>query len=116
MLFGVTPRDLTTYATVVVLILAGALAACLLPARRAASVDPAVILRARDHTRHGVDVGSGDSLECASSHCGAIGTVKKKVLPLPGSLFTQIRPSCPCTMHFEMYRPNPTPRRSGLVS
>ena len=47
MLFGVTPRDLTTYATVVVLILAGALAACLLPARRAASVDPAVILRAR---------------------------------------------------------------------
>ena len=47
MLFGVTPRDLATYVTVVVLVVAGALVACLLPARRAASVKPAVILRAR---------------------------------------------------------------------
>ncbi len=45
MLFGVSPRDLVTYATVITMILAGALAACLLPARRAALVDPAVTLR-----------------------------------------------------------------------
>jgi putative ABC transport system permease protein len=45
MLFGVSPRDLVTYATVVTMILAGALAACLFPARRAALVDPAVMLR-----------------------------------------------------------------------
>jgi ABC-type lipoprotein release transport system permease subunit len=46
LLFGVSSRDLVTYATVIALIVAGALAACLLPARRAASVDPAVALRA----------------------------------------------------------------------
>jgi len=47
MLFGVTPRDLATYVTVVVLVVAGELAACLLPPQGAASVKPAVILRAR---------------------------------------------------------------------
>jgi putative ABC transport system permease protein len=46
LLFGVSHRDLTTYATVITMIVASALAACLLPARRAASVDAAVILRA----------------------------------------------------------------------
>ena len=46
MLFGVSSRDLMTYTTVITMILAGALAACLFPARRAASVDPAVTLRA----------------------------------------------------------------------
>jgi hypothetical protein len=46
LLFGVSSRDLVTYATVIALILAGAFAACLLPARRAASVDPAAALRA----------------------------------------------------------------------
>jgi len=46
MLFGVSSRDLTTYATVITMIVAGALAACLFPARRAASVDAAVTLRA----------------------------------------------------------------------
>jgi putative ABC transport system permease protein len=46
MLFGTSPRDPATYAAVIGLIAAGALAACLLPARRAAAVDPAVILRA----------------------------------------------------------------------
>jgi ABC-type antimicrobial peptide transport system permease subunit len=46
MLFGVSSRDLATYAAVVTMIVAGALAACLLPARRAASVDAAVTLRA----------------------------------------------------------------------
>jgi putative ABC transport system permease protein len=46
MLYGISPRDLATYATVITMIVAGALAACLFPARRAASVDAAVILRA----------------------------------------------------------------------
>ena len=46
LLFGVSSRDLMTYAIVITLILAGALAACLFPARRAASVDAAVTLRA----------------------------------------------------------------------
>jgi ABC-type antimicrobial peptide transport system permease subunit len=46
MFFGVSPRDLVTYATVNTLIHAGALAACLLPAHRAGSVDAAVTLRA----------------------------------------------------------------------
>jgi putative ABC transport system permease protein len=46
MLFGISSRDLMTYATVITMIVAGALAACLFPARRAASVDAAVTLRA----------------------------------------------------------------------
>jgi putative ABC transport system permease protein len=46
LLFGVSSRDLMTYASVITMIVAGALAACLLPARRAASVDAAVTLRA----------------------------------------------------------------------
>jgi len=46
MLFGISPRDLATYATVITMIVVGALAACLFPARRAASVDPIVTLRA----------------------------------------------------------------------
>jgi putative ABC transport system permease protein len=46
LLFGVSSRDLMTYATVITMIGAGALAACLFPARRAASVDAAVTLRA----------------------------------------------------------------------
>jgi putative ABC transport system permease protein len=46
LLFGVTPRDLLTYATVITIIVAGALAASLLPARRASSIDAAVTLRA----------------------------------------------------------------------
>ena len=45
MLFGISSRDLVTYAAVITMIVAGALAACLLPARRAALVDPAVTLR-----------------------------------------------------------------------
>ena len=45
MLFGVSPRDLVTYAAVITVILAGALAACLLPAHRAGSVDAAITLR-----------------------------------------------------------------------
>jgi len=46
MLFGVSPRDLVTYAAVITMILVGALAACLLPAHRAGSVDADVTLRA----------------------------------------------------------------------
>jgi putative ABC transport system permease protein len=46
MLYGVSSRDLTTYATVVALVVAGALAACAFPARRAASIDAVVTLRA----------------------------------------------------------------------
>ena len=46
LLFGISARDLTTYAAVIVMTLAGALAACLFPACRAASVDAAVTLRA----------------------------------------------------------------------
>jgi putative ABC transport system permease protein len=46
MLFGISPRDLLTYAIVVTMMVVSALAACLVPARRAASIDAAVTLRA----------------------------------------------------------------------
>ena len=45
MLFGISSRDFMTYAAVITTIVAGALAACLFPARRAASIDAAVTLR-----------------------------------------------------------------------
>ena len=45
MLFGVSPVDPLTFAVVTVLPAAGALAACYLPARRAARVDPVIALR-----------------------------------------------------------------------
>ena len=43
-LFGVTPGDLPTYLVALALLLAVALVACYLPARRAARVDPTVAL------------------------------------------------------------------------
>jgi ABC-type antimicrobial peptide transport system permease subunit len=46
LLFEVRPDDVLTYGAVAVVLLAVALLACLLPARRAASVDPNVALRA----------------------------------------------------------------------
>ena len=46
MLFGVTPFDLPTYGAAVVIFLAVAVGACLVPAARAAAVPPAVALRA----------------------------------------------------------------------
>ena len=45
LLFDIKPFDILTYATVAVLLLATALAACYLPGRRAMRTDPAVALR-----------------------------------------------------------------------
>jgi len=44
-LFGVAPIDALTFASVAMLLLAAVLAACLIPARRAARTDPTVALR-----------------------------------------------------------------------
>ena len=44
-LFEVKPADLPTYATVAVILILSALAACYVPARRAMRVDPMVALR-----------------------------------------------------------------------
>jgi ABC-type antimicrobial peptide transport system permease subunit len=44
-LFGVTPADLPAYGLAVVALVAGAASACVVPALRAARLDPAAILR-----------------------------------------------------------------------
>ena len=45
LLFGVTPLDPVTYAVMPTILVLAAIAACYIPARRAASVDPAETLR-----------------------------------------------------------------------
>jgi putative ABC transport system permease protein len=46
MLFGVSPHDPLTFAAISILLALAAAVACLIPARRATNVDPAVALRA----------------------------------------------------------------------
>ena len=45
MLFGVTPVDPVTFAAIVVVVAAVAVIASYVPARRAASVDPVIVMR-----------------------------------------------------------------------
>jgi ABC-type antimicrobial peptide transport system permease subunit len=46
MLYGVSPLDLTTWASATAVLMAAAVLAAIIPARRAANVDPLVAIRA----------------------------------------------------------------------
>jgi ABC-type antimicrobial peptide transport system permease subunit len=46
MLFGVAATDITSFATGAVILIAIAVLACLIPARRAAGIDPIIAMRA----------------------------------------------------------------------
>jgi ABC-type lipoprotein release transport system permease subunit len=46
LLFSVTPSDAATYAATIAVILGTAIAACLIPSRRALRTDPAGVFRA----------------------------------------------------------------------
>jgi ABC-type antimicrobial peptide transport system permease subunit len=47
LLFDVTPTDLPTFAVATAVLLGAAVAAALVPARRAGSIDPVIALRAQ---------------------------------------------------------------------
>ena len=71
-------------------------------------------LAAASGPRVGVTDWSGAHEACCDGEVAILGMVKWKVLPLPSWLCAQMRPPCVSTMHFEMCRPSPNPRRSRL--
>lgn len=60
LLYNVRPFDLVSFGTAVSILLLVALAACYLPARRAARVDPTLALRAARRRAHGPGARDGD--------------------------------------------------------
>ena len=69
---------------------------------------PLALMSSGMHHRTKIVMGSARSAD------GAVGIVKKKVLPRPGALSTQMRPPWASTMPLTMGSPSPAPPRSGL--